>query len=112
MNTKDTLENTTPATPGEHLRQAREHMGLTQQTVADSLYLKINTVREIEEGIISPDLAPTFLRGYIRSYAKLVHLPEIELLPVLDKYVVAKIANVTSMQGFALGKTLRNAMAG
>lgn len=105
MNTEATLENTTPATPGERLRQAREHMGLTQQTVAERLCLKVTTVREIEEGSTSPDLAPTFLRGYIRSYAKLVHLPESELLPVLDKHVVPKIANVTSMQGFALGKS-------
>lgn len=105
MNTETTLENTTPATPGERLRQAREHMGLTQQTVAERLCLKVTTVREIEEGSTSPDLAPTFLRGYIRSYAKLVHLPESELLPVLDKHVVPRIANVTSMQGFALGKS-------
>ncbi|WP_440864759.1 cytoskeleton protein RodZ [Symbiopectobacterium purcellii] len=105
MNTEATLENTTPATPGERLRQAREHMGLTQQTVAERLCLKVTTVREIEEGSTSPDLAPTFLRGYIRSYAKLVHLPESELLPALDKHVVPRIANVASMQGFALGKS-------
>ncbi|MGK2946441.1 MAG: cytoskeleton protein RodZ [Candidatus Malihini olakiniferum] len=104
MNTEVTLENTTSANPGERLRQAREHMGLTQQTVAKRLCLKVTTVREIEKGNISPDLAPTFLRGYIRSYAKLVHLPESELLPVLDKQVVPKIINVTSMQGFALRK--------
>lgn len=105
MNTEATLENTTPATPGERLRQAREHMGLTQQTVAERLCLKVTTVREIEEGSTSPDLAPTFLRGYIRSYAKLVHLPEGELLPALDKHVVPRIANLASMQGFALGKS-------
>ncbi|NLS43548.1 cytoskeleton protein RodZ [BEV proteobacterium] len=105
MNTEATLENTTPATPGERLRQAREHMGLTQQTVAERLCLKVTTVREIEEGSTSPDLAPTFLRGYIRSYAKLVHLPESELLPALDKHVVPRIANMASMQGFALGKS-------
>lgn len=105
MNTEATLENTTPVTPGERLRQAREHMGLTQQTVAERLCLKVTTVREIEEGSTSPDLAPTFLRGYIRSYAKLVHLPESELLPALDKHVVPRIANVASMQGFALGKS-------
>ncbi|MGL9733863.1 MAG: cytoskeleton protein RodZ, partial [Symbiopectobacterium sp.] len=107
MNTEATLENTTPATPGERLRQAREHMGLTQQTVAERLCLKVTTVREIEEGSTSPDLAPTFLRGYIRSYAKLVHLPESELLPALDKHVVPRIANVASMQGFVLGKSCK-----
>lgn len=105
MNTEATLENTTPATPGERLRQAREHMGLTQQTVAERLCLKLSTVREIEDGNTPADLAPTFLRGYIRSYAKLVHIPESELLPVLDKHVVPRVANVAPMQGFALGKS-------
>ncbi|MGL9760513.1 MAG: cytoskeleton protein RodZ [Symbiopectobacterium sp.] len=106
MNTEEaTLENTTSATPGERLRQAREHMGLTQQTVAERLCLKVTTVREIEESSTSPDLAPTFLRGYIRSYAKLVHLPESELLPALDKHAVPRIASVALMQGFTVGKS-------
>ncbi|PWC11072.1 cytoskeleton protein RodZ [Brenneria roseae subsp. americana] len=105
MNTEATQDNTESKIPGERLRQARERLGLTQQTVAERLCLKLSTVREIEEGNTPVDLAPTFLRGYIRSYAKLVHLPEDELLPMLDKHVVPRASNVAPMQSFSLGKS-------
>ncbi|WP_409306555.1 cytoskeleton protein RodZ [Pectobacterium sp. B1J-3] len=105
MNTEATQDNTELKIPGERLRQARERLGLTQQAVAERLCLKLSTVREIEEGSTSANLAPTFLRGYIRSYAKLVHLPEDELLPMLDKHVVPKASNVAPMQSFSLGKS-------
>ncbi|QTF07532.1 cytoskeleton protein RodZ [Brenneria izadpanahii] len=105
MNTEATQDNTASTIPGERLRQARERLGLTQQIVADRLCLKLSIVREIEEGNVSANLAPTFLRGYIRSYAKLVHVPEGELLPMLDKHVVPKASNVAPMQSFSLGKS-------
>ncbi|PWC18784.1 cytoskeleton protein RodZ [Brenneria corticis] len=105
MNTEATQNNTESTIPGERLRQARERLGLTQQTVAERLCLKISTVREIEDGNTPTDLAPTFLRGYIRSYAKLVHLPESELLPMLDKHVAPRASNVAPMQSFSLGKS-------
>ncbi|SLM62126.1 Cytoskeletal protein required for MreB assembly; required for swarming phenotype; transmembrane protein [Dickeya aquatica] len=93
-------------TPGERLRDARERLGLTQQVVAERLCLKISTVREIEDNNTPAGLAPTFLRGYIRSYARLVHLPEDELLPMLEKQVVpSRVANVAPMQRLALGKS-------
>ncbi|MFE8118465.1 cytoskeleton protein RodZ [Brenneria goodwinii] len=105
MNTEATQDNTASTIPGERLRQARERLGLTQQIVADRLCLKLSIVRQIEEGNVSANLAPTFLRGYIRSYAKLVHVPEDELLPILDKHVVPKAYNVAPMQSFSLGKS-------
>ncbi|MFC3396404.1 cytoskeleton protein RodZ [Brenneria rubrifaciens] len=105
MNTEATKNNTESTLPGERLRQARERLGMTQQTVAERLCLKLSTVREIEEGNTPTGLAPTFLRGYIRSYAKLVHLPEDELLPMLDKHVVPRATNVAPMQSFSLGKS-------
>lgn len=105
MNTEATQDNTAPTIPGERLRQARERLGLTQQSVAERLCLKLSIVREIEEGNVPANLAPTFLRGYIRSYAKLVHVSEGELLPMLDKHVVSKTSNVAPMQSFSLGKS-------
>ncbi|OSM97981.1 cytoskeleton protein RodZ [Lonsdalea populi] len=108
MNTEANQDKTASptVTPGERLRQARESLGLSQQLVAERLCLKVSTVREIEEDNTPAGLAPTFLRGYIRSYAKLVHLPEDELLPMLEKHVVASCAsNVSPMQHLALGKS-------
>ncbi|WP_027711310.1 cytoskeleton protein RodZ [Dickeya chrysanthemi] len=108
MNTEATQDNTaaTIMTPGERLREAREQLGLTQQVVAERLCLKVSTVREIEDNNTPAGLAPTFLRGYIRSYARLVHLPEDELLPMLEKQVMpSRVSNVAPMQSLALGKS-------
>ncbi|EEP95486.1 Transcriptional regulator, XRE family [Yersinia aldovae ATCC 35236] len=86
------------------LRQAREALGLTQQTVAERLCLKVSTIRDLEEDKAQANLASTFHRGYIRSYAKLVHLPEDELLPILAKQAPVRAAKVAPMQSFSLGK--------
>jgi cytoskeleton protein RodZ len=104
MNTEDSQDKTVSMTTGERLRQAREQLGLSQQAVAERLCLKMSTVREIESDTLSADLASTFVRGYIRSYAKLVHIPEDELLPMMAKQAPAKVAKVAQMQSFSLGK--------
>jgi len=104
MNTEASQDKTVSMTTGERLRQAREQLGLSQQAVAERLCLKMSTVRDIEEDNLSADLASTFVRGYIRSYAKLVRLPEDELLPMLAKQAPLKVAKVAPMQSFSLGK--------
>lgn len=104
MNTEASQDQTVPETTGVRLRQAREALGLTQQTVAERLCLKVSTIRDIEEDRAQANLASTFHRGYIRSYAKLVHLPEDELLPMLEKQAPIRAAKVAPMQSFSLGK--------
>ncbi|OML00892.1 cytoskeleton protein RodZ [Yersinia pestis] len=104
MNTEASQDQTATETPGVRLRQARESLGLTQQTVAERLCLKVSTIRDIEEDNAQANLASTFHRGYIRSYAKLVHLPEDELLPILEKQAPVRAAKVAPMQSFSLGK--------
>ncbi|WP_445375156.1 cytoskeleton protein RodZ [Photorhabdus tasmaniensis] len=103
MNTETTPEQA-HLTAGQLLRQAREQHELTQQTVADRLCLKLSTIRDIEEDNIPANMVPTFLRGYVRSYAKLVQIPEAEILAILDKHTPAKTAKVSPMQSFSLGK--------
>ncbi|PUW42998.1 cytoskeleton protein RodZ [Cronobacter sakazakii] len=105
MNTEATHEENAPHTTGERLRLAREQLGLSQQVVAERLCLKVSTVRDIEEDKAPADLASTFLRGYIRSYARLVHVPEEELLPMLSKQAPVRTAQVAPMQTYALGKS-------
>ncbi|MBA0167002.1 cytoskeleton protein RodZ [Pectobacterium sp. CFBP8739] len=105
MNTEATQDTTEAKLPGERLREARERLGFTQQTIAERLCLKISTVRDIEDGTTPADLAPTFLRGYIRSYAKLVHLPEDELLPAVNRQAIPKTISVSPMQSFSLKKS-------
>ncbi|HEY3984174.1 cytoskeleton protein RodZ [Cedecea sp.] len=104
MNTEATNESNAAQTTGERLRNAREQLGLSQQAVAERLCLKVSTVRDIEDDKAPADLASTFLRGYIRSYARLVHIPEEELLPMMAKQAPIKAAKVEPMQSFSLGK--------
>lgn len=104
MNTEATHDQNEALTTGVRLRNAREQLGLSQQAVAERLCLKVSTVRDIEEDKAPADLASTFLRGYIRSYARLVHIPEEELLPGLEKQAPLRAAKVAPMQSFSLGK--------
>lgn len=104
MNTEATQDTTAANSTGARLRAAREQMGMTQQNVAERLCLKLSTVRDIEEDKSPADLASTFLRGYIRSYARLVHVPEEDLLPMMAKQAPVRAAKVEPMQSFSLGK--------
>ncbi|TKI06741.1 cytoskeleton protein RodZ [Martelella alba] len=105
MNTEALQDQAAVTTTGARLRQAREQMGLSQQAVAERLCLKLSTVKEIEEDKANPNLASTFLRGYIRSYARLVHVSEEEILPMMAKQAPVRASKVAPMQTFALGKT-------
>ncbi|NDO79461.1 cytoskeleton protein RodZ [Citrobacter sp. NCU1] len=104
MNTEATHDQKEAQTTGVRLRNAREQLGLSQQAVAERLCLKVSTVRDIEDDKAPADLASTFLRGYIRSYARLVHIPEEELLPGLEKQAPIRPGKVAPMQSFSLGK--------
>jgi cytoskeleton protein RodZ len=104
MNTEATHDQNEAQTTGVRLRNAREQLGLSQQAVAERLCLKVSTVRDIEDDKAPAELASTFLRGYIRSYARLVHIPEEELLPMIEKQAPIRAAKVAPMQTFSLGK--------
>ncbi|HBQ3217298.1 TPA: cytoskeleton protein RodZ [Klebsiella aerogenes] len=104
MNTEATQDHQEANSTGARLRNAREQLGLSQQAVAERLCLKVSTVRDIEEDKAPADLASTFLRGYIRSYASLVHIPEEELLPMMAKQAPIRATKVAPMQSFSLGK--------
>lgn len=104
MNTETNHDQSAAQTTGIRLRNAREQLGLSQQAVAERLCLKVSTVRDIEEDKAPAELASTFLRGYIRSYARLVHIPEEELLPMMEKQAPVRAAKVAPMQSFSLGK--------
>lgn len=104
MNTETGQDKFVTETTGTRLRQAREALGLTEQAVAESLCLKVCIIRDIEEDKMQESLASTFQRGYIRSYAKLVRIPEDELLPSPKQDISIEIMRSPSMQNFSLGK--------
>ncbi|WP_157989890.1 cytoskeleton protein RodZ [Candidatus Erwinia haradaeae] len=105
MNTEKTrdIHNNMNST-GERLRNARENLGLTQKNIADRLCLKISIIRDIEEDNLPTSLASTFLRGYIRSYARLVRIPEKELRSMLAQNTPITDPQVAIMKSYSLGK--------
>lgn len=76
----------TPAgasTPGARLAQARDDLRLTREEVAARLHLSSRQIQAIEEDNYAELPGPTYVRGYLKSYALLVGLaPE----PVLEAY--------------------------
>ena len=57
---------------GRRLRIAREAAGLSVNEVADRLRLKVKVVLSLELENQGNELAPAFIRGYLRNYSQLV----------------------------------------
>ncbi len=60
---------------GEALRQAREEMGLQQSDIAKELRLSLQTIKDIEAHDFRQSHALTYVKGYLRGYARMVDLP-------------------------------------
>jgi len=59
-------------TPGQILRAQREKQGLSSQEIANRTHLDIKIVESIELDSDEGMPAATYVRGYLRSYAKIV----------------------------------------
>ncbi|RUO80310.1 DUF4115 domain-containing protein [Idiomarina tyrosinivorans] len=66
-------------TPGELLTKAREAKKLSQQDVADRLRLRRKLVELIEDDDYRDFASATFVKGYLRAYAKLLEIDDREV---------------------------------
>jgi len=71
-------------TVAEQLRAAREARGLTVYQVADATKIKTDHVRALDEGNFDAFSAPVFIRGFVRTYATLLHLDVAGVMADLD----------------------------
>ncbi|WP_165310482.1 cytoskeleton protein RodZ [Vibrio ziniensis] len=95
-------ETQTFVEPGTLLKEKREALGLTQQQVADRLRLRVSIVQNLEDNNFDSDLVATFIRGYLRSYAKAVGIKESEILEAYEKSTVTNVApQEQTMQSFS-----------
>ncbi|MCY4533112.1 MAG: DUF4115 domain-containing protein [Gammaproteobacteria bacterium] len=69
-------------TVSQCLSAAREAMGLSQKEIAKALNLTESFVRFLDEGQFDKLPRPAFVKGYIRSYAKLVQLQGDEMIAI------------------------------
>ncbi len=72
-------------TVAEQLRLARESAQLTPQQIADATKLKVDQVVALETGEYACFPAPVYIRGSIRTYAKLLKLDVPKLMAQLDE---------------------------
>ena len=70
--------------PGALLGRAREALGIARADIAASLHLEEDLVAALEAGRDADLPAATYVRGYVRSYARLVGLDPEQLVPRLD----------------------------
>ena len=70
--------------PGSRLREAREAANTTVDKVAAALLLDSDTIRALEADAFDRLPAPTFVRGYLRGYARIVGLPAGPILELYD----------------------------
>ena len=72
--------------PGAHLRQAREAANISADKISASLLLGSKTIEALEADSFDRLPAPTFVRGYLRSYARLLGLPAGPILEMYDRH--------------------------
>lgn len=72
---------------GELLRAARVERGLSIEDVARQLRLSVKQVVALEEDEYDKVVGGTFLRGFVRNYAKLLQLDAAPLLQLLEQSV-------------------------
>ncbi len=71
---KDQSQDAGKESVAEVLIAAREAMQMTQQDLATALFLDVDVVRIIEQGRYTEIVKQVYLRGYLRSIAKVVNL--------------------------------------
>jgi cytoskeleton protein RodZ len=72
------------ATVAEQLRTAREAHRLSVYQVAETTKMRTDHVRALEEGNYDAFIAPVYIRGFVRTYAKLLRIDAAVILATLD----------------------------
>ncbi len=78
-------ENQAPRRVGERLRQAREQQGIAIADAAEQLHILASYIKALESGRYGVLPGTVFLRGYVRSYARLLQLDADEIVAQLDR---------------------------
>ena len=71
---EEPLPNEDTQQPGQLLRSTREKKQLSIEQVAGALHLSVDIISQLEQNQFDKIAAPTYTRGYLRSYAKFLGL--------------------------------------
>lgn len=86
------------SSPGELLRSAREAAGLSIEQVAEKLHLLQSIVSSLEKDCYDRIRGETFVRGYMRNYARLLGISADE---VVGRYNAGRGVGVRQESRFA-----------
>ncbi|MFZ7343270.1 RodZ domain-containing protein [Avibacterium volantium] len=77
MATSNENQETIQQSLGEHFRQAREALNLSLEDVSKQLNLRPSILERLEKNEFThSSISATYIKGYIRNYAKYLRLPE------------------------------------
>jgi len=82
---KDHEDNADLALPGQRLKRTREELRLSRDEVAHHLHLDIQIVDALEANAFDKLPSPAYICGYLRSYARLLKLPENDVVNAYSK---------------------------
>lgn len=74
----------TGSTPGRILKMERERLGLSSEEIAIRLRLRVGVIEALERDDYREMAADVFMKGYLRSYAKLLNLEPEGVMQAFD----------------------------
>ena len=86
----DKQQPETQSKSGLILKAAREEMSLSLEEVAHELHLRPSVVKAIEEENYDEFYSDVFLKGYFRSYCRIVNLHDERMMDLLDQQLLAR----------------------
>lgn len=86
MNQSTQSEALFSALPGEMLREARIKAEMSVEQIAKELNLDVSKIEALEASKFIELGAPVYVKGYLRKYARLVSMPELDLLKRYDVF--------------------------
>ena len=82
------LSESESVTPGLLLRQARIKLGLTREEVAKRLCLFVTVIRQLEQDDYSNTDDLVYVKGYLKSYARLLHIAPTAIMQAFDNLAI------------------------
>lgn len=85
------------SSPGLILKTAREELNLSIDHVAHDLHLRSSVVQSLEQEHYDAFNSDVFLKGYFRSYCRLVNLHEERMVELLEKQLTSRQSEIKSV---------------
>ncbi len=99
-NSPEEIQDLGPSGPGPMLRAEREKQGLTVTDIAARLNLRAHNINDIENETFDPKVSATFIKGYLKAYARILGISEEDILNAYYSLGI-KEPSQTPMQSFS-----------